>query len=99
MLAYLLPLPFILAIYSVRQKTLLFMEPGKCLLLSLGSVSFACRCCFKIFIYLFVYLFMAVLGLRCCVQAFSSCGEQGLLFVAVRGLLIAVASLVAEHGL
>ena len=31
--------------------------------------------------------------------AFSSCGEQGLLFVAVHGLLIAVASLVAEHGL
>ena len=30
---------------------------------------------------------------------FSSCGERGLLFVAVRGLLIAVASLVAEHGL
>ena len=29
----------------------------------------------------------------------SSCGERGLLFVAVRGLLIAVASLVAEHGL
>ena len=26
-------------------------------------------------------------------------GEQGLLFVVVRGLLIAVASLVAEHGL
>ena len=31
--------------------------------------------------------------------AFSSCGEQGLLFAAVCGLLIAVASLVAEHGL
>ena len=30
---------------------------------------------------------------------FSSCGEWGLLFVLVRGLLIAVASLVAEHGL
>ena len=30
---------------------------------------------------------------------FSSCSERGLLFVAVRGLLIAVASLVAEHGL
>ena len=30
---------------------------------------------------------------------FSSGGEQGLLFVVVRGLLIAVASLVAEHGL
>ena len=42
---------------------------------------------------------MAVLGLRCCVQAFSSCGERGLLFVAVCGLLIAVASLAAEHGL
>ena len=43
-------------------------------------------------------LFLAALGLRCCVRAFSSCGEWGLLFVAVRGLLIAVASLV-EHGL
>ena len=32
-------------------------------------------------------------------RAFSSCGEWGLLFVAVRGLLIAVASLVAEQGL
>ena len=30
---------------------------------------------------------------------FSSCGEPGLLFVVVCGLLIAVASLVAEHGL
>ena len=50
-----------------------------------------------IFIYLF--LILAVLGLCCCVWAFSSCGEWGLLFVAVRGLLIAVASLVAEHGL
>ena len=30
---------------------------------------------------------------------FLSCGERGLLLVAVRGLLIAVASLVAEHGL
>ena len=44
-------------------------------------------------------LFLAALGLRCCVQDFSGCGEQGLLFVAVCGLLIVVASLVAEHGL
>ena len=50
------------------------------------------------FIYLF-YFFLAALGLHCCPQAFSSCGEQGLLFVVVRGLLIAVASLVAEHRL
>ena len=40
-----------------------------------------------------------MLGLRCCARAFSSCGERGLLFVAVHGLLIAVAALVAEHGL
>ena len=33
------------------------------------------------------------------VRAFSSCREQGPLFIAVLGLLIAVASLVAEHGL
>ena len=50
------------------------------------------------FIY-FIYLFLAALGLRCSARAFSSCGERGLLFVAVRGLLTAVASLVAEHGL
>ena len=44
-------------------------------------------------------LFLAVLGLRCCARAFSSCGKRGLLFVAVHRLLIAVASLAAEHGL
>ena len=27
---------------------------------------------------------MAALGLHCCAQAFSGCGERGLLFVAVR---------------
>ena len=50
------------------------------------------------FIY-FIYLFLAVLGLRCCTWAFSSYGERGLLFVAVCRLLIAVAFLVAEHEL
>ena len=44
-------------------------------------------------------LFLAALGLRCCTWVFSSCGKRGLLFVAVRGLLIEVASLVAERGL
>ena len=33
------------------------------------------------------------------VRGRSSCGEWGLLFVVVRGLLIAVASLVAKHRL
>ena len=51
------------------------------------------------FIYLFIYLFMAVLGLRCFTWAFSSCGERGLLFIVVRRLLIVVASLVVEQGL
>ena len=50
------------------------------------------------FIY-FIYLFLAALGLCCCMWAFSSCGEWELVFVAVHGLLILVASLVAEHGL
>ena len=56
-------------------------------------------------ILLFIYLFnlfkkfLAVLGLCCCMWTFSSCGKQGLLFVAVHRFLIAVASLVAEHGL
>ena len=49
--------------------------------------------------YLLPYLFMAALGLHCCAWAFSSCGERGLLFFVVLGLLIVVASLVAEHGL
>ena len=47
----------------------------------------------------FFFFFLAALGLRCCARFFSSCGERGLFFVAVHGLLIAVASLVAEHGL
>ena len=50
-------------------------------------------------ILILINLFLAALGLRCCVRFSSSCGERGLLFVAVHGLLIAVASLVAEHGL
>ena len=31
----------------------------------------------------FIYLFLAELGLCCCAQAFSSCGEPGLLFCGV----------------
>ena len=42
---------------------------------------------------------MAVLGLRFCVRAFSSCGKRGPLFIAVRGPLTIAASLVAEHRL
>ena len=42
---------------------------------------------------------MAVLGLRFCARAFSSCGKQGPLFIAVHGPLTIAASLVAEHRL
>ena len=60
-----------------------------------------------LFIYVCMYVCMAVLGLRFCARAFSSCGKRGPLFIAVRGpLCIAVrgplavaASLVAEHRL
>ena len=45
-------------------------------------------------LYSFIYFW-----LPCYMQVFSSCSQQGLLFVAVCGLLIVVASLVAEHGL
>ena len=38
------------------------------------------------------WIFAALLGL------FSICGELGLLFVEVHGLLTAVDSLIAEHG-
>ena len=47
--------------------------------------------------FIFVYLFLAVVDLRCCTWAFSSCGKQGLLSVAVRGPVPAVASLAAER--
>ena len=49
--------------------------------------------------FIYCIYFLAALGLRCCAWAFCSCGEQGLLFIVVRGLLTVVASLVAEHGL
>ena len=56
---------------------------------------------FKILLhfYFFLYLFLAVLGLRFCVRAFSSCGKRGPLFIPVRGPLTVAASLVAEHRL
>ena len=53
---------------------------------------------YSIYIY-FGFFFLAALSLRCCAWAFSSCSERGLLFIALHGLLIAVASLVAEHRL
>ena len=41
---------------------------------------------FFFFYFIFFNLFFAALGLCCCAWVFSSCGERGLLFVAVHGL-------------
>ena len=57
------------------------------------------KCLVQIFCPDCFFVFLAVLGLRCCAWAFSTCGERGLLFVAVCRLLIFMVSLVAEHGL
>ena len=44
-----------------------------------------------LFIYVCMYVCMALLGPRFCARAFSSCGKRGPLFIAVRGpLFIAV---------
>ena len=43
------------------------------------------------------YLFLAILGLHCCV-GFSLVAASGTTLCSVQGLLIAVASLVAKHG-
>ena len=40
-----------------------------------------------------------MVGLHCSTQAFSSCSQCGLVFVAACGPLVAVASLVAEYRL
>ena len=50
--------------------------------------------------YVFKKLFiLAALNLHCCSWAFSSCGNRGYSLAVVLGLLIAVASLAAEHRL
>ena len=66
---------------------------------SVGFLSILLIISFAVQKLLFIYLFLAVLGLRCCARAFSSCIQRGLLFVEVRRLLTAVASFVEEHRL
>ena len=53
------------------------------------------------FFKLFIYFFLAALGLRCYAWAFSSCPERGLLFADVCGLLLlrSTGSVVVVHGL
>ena len=58
-------------------------QDGNCQVASLLLVSSISK--------IFLYLSLAALGLRCCMWAFSSCTD--------RGLLVSEASLVAEHRL
>ena len=53
----------------------------------------------RIFFNSFIYLFLAVLGLHCCIGFCLVAATGGSSLAAVHGLLVAVASLVAEHGL
>ena len=71
---------------------------GLSLVVASGDHSFLLFVLF--FFYKFIYLFyLAVLGLRFCARALSSCGKWGPLFIAVHGPLTIAASLVAEHKL
>ena len=76
------------------ECSLSFIDLHLLSIINLGENSVIVTCIF----YLFYFIFLAALGLHCCAQAFSSCGERGLLFVVVHRLLIVVASLVAEQG-
>ena len=58
-------------------------QDGNCQVASLLLVSTISK--------IFLYLSLVALGLRCCMWAFSSCTD--------RGLLVSEASLVAEHRL
>ena len=47
----------------------------------------------------FLNLLLAMLGLRCCARLAVAVASGGYSLIAARGLLSAVTSLVAEHGL
>ena len=62
----------------------------------------------QVFLLFIIIYFLAALGLHYFAlrwvfitlhRPFSSCYKQGLQFVTIHGLLVVVASLVAEHGL
>ena len=62
-------------------------------------ILYPARTSFRFFkMYLFTYLFLAVLSLCFCARVFSSCGKRGPLFIAVHGPLTIAASLVGSTG-
>ena len=98
--------PWVRRWVSLRNNTLECAEEdlGIEVVLEHKPTMWPCMKCDSFFLnfiyYLFIYFFfLAVLGLRFCARAFSSCGKRGPLFIAVRGPLTIAASLVAEHRL
>ena len=85
------PPVFILAKQMYLYFTIVLLQDLPSVLSMLGL--------FLIIIIIIIFIFMAVLGLRFCATAFSSCGKRGPLFIAVRGPLTVATSLVAEHRL
>ena len=76
-----------------------FFSEGEVILnypVGLNAITYILFFKFIYFIYFYFWLFWVSVAAR---GLFSSCSERGLPFVAVHGLLSAVASLVAEHGL
>ena len=87
------------AVTSLRMKYSAFKKE-----MTISNTHIQIKLFFKQYFLIFNFLnlffkILAALGLHCCTWAFSSCGEQRLLFIMMRGRLIAVASPVAEHGL
>ena len=80
----------------IKQHNLTIVSNWQCLI----NITLILKVFFLTLDFFFnVYLFMAVLGLRFCARAFSSCGKRGPLFIAVRGPLTVTAPLISEHRL
>ena len=80
---------------SCERRTQILCLPRQALL---GLAQFSSTNSFLGFF--LIYLFLAALGLCCCMQSFSSCGERGLLLrCGVRASHCGGLSLVLENGL
>ena len=74
-------------IVFIKCLMLDFLLGFKVLLLFFKNIFYLIQYILFIYLFKFIYLFLAVLGLRFCARAFSSCGERGPLFITVRGPL------------
>ena len=91
-----------LSIYLFLHTTILWMISilwkFSAAFIKASGIEFITFQLFSNFIYLFIYLFLTVLALCCCTRAFSGCGGQGLIFIAVHRILTEGASPVVEKG-